>query len=363
MKILIVSKILTRSGAPLALLNLLNHLAERGNNHSWELLTRRRGAPMIDAFRRHCDKIHYAENHGLSIVQRGWDKLKSKLGFKKISVSRQDYDLVLFNSVASLAYTSLADQTAKWILYQHEYETFTAMFGPELPEVKDRIDHFIVVCEPQKEMLIKQYGVPQDKITVAYPLATARDIRAKPTEDKLIIGASGSIQYIKGHDLFISIARNLFKKRPDINVELMWVGRVEPLDQILIQKDLEKLGLEDRVNFIGEQANPDTHYELLDVALLTSREEAFSLFAYEIGLSSRPIIYFDQTGGTADFLNRAGLQPVDYLDIDGMVNRIEYYYDHREAIKADGEQVKKAYSSISKADIIHKFAQVIGSDE
>ena len=176
---------------------------------------------------------------------------------------------------------------------------------------------------------------------------------------QFIIGASGTTRWRKGDDLFLQVARYLTTKYPAINCRFIWVGKILPERAAMIQGDIEKLGLTDKVTFVGEQANPHTFYQDFDVFLITSREDPFPLVCIEVGMLGKPIICFQGATGTEEVLKNGGGFIVPYLDTEAMAEKVKYYYNHPEKNEVDGALNKEQFSVFTPEIICPKILKVI----
>ncbi len=143
-------------------------------------------------------------------------------------------------------------------------------------------------------------------------------------EEALVVGCVGTATWRKGADLFVQVAAEVLRRRPDLDVHFVWVGAADrwgddpPTDQ-----DRARLGVADRVHFIGEFSSPGEAYGLIDLFLLTSREDPFPLVMLEAAAFGLPIVSFANGGVTE--LASAGQDPdhplievVPALDVDAM---------------------------------------------
>ena len=365
-KILITTVPLSRTGAAMALLNLLRELNMKSLDVRIDLYALGKGELEPD-FARIVSKIYFAENGIVGLFDKFSEKVLSWKSILLGKLSRNSYDLVIANSISSLdsAYRISKDSSSKLILYLHEYKTYTKIYGKDFRVRINHIDHFIVVAPELKSMLITDYSVSEKKIDVIYPIIKLNDskigLNSKDEKQSLIVGGSGYMQYVKGVDVFLQVAHKISCRHPKLNIQFVWVGGTNEYFEALIQADVAKLGLTEKVILSGHLTDTSKKYDQFDVVLLTSREEAFSLFAYEIGLKGKPIIAFENTGGTSAFLKANKAKMAEYMDIDTMVAHVIDYYNNPDLIISDGKRISKAYQSIDNTEQVSKLSQVIQS--
>ncbi|OWY59742.1 hypothetical protein B7486_72930, partial [cyanobacterium TDX16] len=85
-----------------------------------------------------------------------------------------------------------------------------------------------------------------------------------------------------------------------------------------VEWELERLGLQDRVHFVGVRSDPRPWFAAADVFLLPSREDPFPLVCLEAGAAGTPIVCFD-AGGMPELVEPSGGGiVVPYPDVDAM---------------------------------------------
>src|SRR5690606_10497838 len=124
---------------------------------------------------------------------------------------------------------------------------------------------------------------------------------------------SGLVDWRKGYDVFIQVARYIKKQRPELDIQFTWVGSISKTNRIIIEEDLLKLGLKETVSFVEELSNPYNVYNSFDVFLMCSREDPFPLVCIEMGMLLKPIICFEKATGTAEIISKGGGEIVAYL--------------------------------------------------
>ena len=139
---------------------------------------------------------------------------------------------------------------------------------------------------------------------------------------------SGTVHWRKGTDIFIQLVRTIYKLEPKCNIKFVWVGKSSFKENVIIQEDLRKLGLQEYVTFPGEVDNPTEYFKDFDVFVMTSREDPFPLVCIEVGQLGKPIVSFDKATGINEFLANGGGFVVPYLDIEEMALKLLFYKIH-----------------------------------
>lgn len=113
-------------------------------------------------------------------------------------------------------------------------------------------------------------------------------------EGAIIIGSSGRLETVKGHNILIDALSHLHK-----NIHLVIAGRGS-LRQALEQQAID-LRIQDRVHFLGQCDNMPTFYQSLDLFCLPSFMEGMPLAPLEAQSCGIPAVISD-TGGAAETL-------------------------------------------------------------
>jgi glycosyltransferase involved in cell wall biosynthesis len=159
--------------------------------------------------------------------------------------------------------------------------------------------------------LLKHVGVPMANIEVIYKgigpehfeenvedqkiLSTELDLKGGP-----IIGTVSRLSSEKGIDTFLYALRQVAEIYPEIRGLIIGEGpQAIELDHLVHQLDLE-----DNVFFIGDFKDIHVLNRLLDIFVLPSREETFSMALLQAMAASRTVVA-TQVGGTPEVVTHA----------------------------------------------------------
>ncbi|WBA41966.1 glycosyltransferase family 4 protein [Hymenobacter canadensis] len=217
------------------------------------------------------------------------------------------------------------------LLNVHELDsTFYHYSQEEFRNNLPAVDYFIPGSYAVKHYYEGFCTIPSEKTAVIYDyiedalsgVTTPEQIRKEhgiPAGAK-IVGAIASLMWRKGADLFIQVAREVLRADPE--VYFIWVGGKKESYQFKeLMRDVQLLGLADRLLFVGGKSDLRGYYEGFDVFLLTSREDPFPLVCLEAGLAGTPVICFEHSGGMPEFVRDDAGFVVPYLDIQQMAAR------------------------------------------
>lgn len=141
--------------------------------------------------------------------------------------------------------------------------------------------------------------------------------------DRQIVGMAGTIEWRKGPDLFLQVARQLADamEHPPLFV---WVGGFnDALFEYQLKQDIKQLKLESTVLFLGAKENPYPYYDSMDIFLLTSREEPFGAVCLEAGTLEIPSICYRGCAGAESLISRGCGVVVERSDPDAMAEAIK----------------------------------------
>lgn len=131
-----------------------------------------------------------------------------------------------------------------------------------------------------------------------------------------IILSVAFVDFRKGPDLFVEMAREILKTRPD--AAFIWIGHVDPPMERQVTARIAELGIGDRVIFAGFNRDPMEYYAAASVYALTSREDPFPNVVLESAEVDVPVVAFRGASGAGDFavaqggLLAAPFDPADF---------------------------------------------------
>lgn len=151
----------------------------------------------------------------------------------------------------------------------------------------------VVVTSPHtKDILVADYAVPADAVTVACPGLDEgwRQARARRPVDPPLIVAVGSVLPRKGYDVLIASLARL----ADLPWSLAIAGSLErsPTTAAALRRDIAATGLEGRVKLLGEAAEDEVRalYREATLFALPSRYEGFGMVFAEAMASGLPVV-------------------------------------------------------------------------
>jgi len=333
-KILFISHEATRTGAPLVLLNLLKWL-KKNTDISFEVLLKTGGEL----------EPEFAEIAPTSVFYRGGNSLSARVSnyialkfpYRVIKSAKSDIALIYSNTVINGDLLALFSGTkCPVISHVHELEHAIVQYSWHFERAQKYSQHYIcpsVIC---KKNLIEKHGIPDDKIDVVHsfiPVIPRNPDNDRSFRDKVcgqlgipagaaIICACGRVSWCKGPELFIQLARICRKRYPDMPVYFIWAGEMDyRLRRFELQYEIDNLGLEKYVHFIGPQRKAMDYIAICDVLVSTSREDSLGLVCLEAASAGKPSVAFGLPVGAKEFIENDSGYVVPYLDAEEMAEK------------------------------------------
>lgn len=360
MKILFISHEASMTGAPIALVHIMDSIINYDKSIIIDLLLLKNG-PLLSEFKRRCNSISVYKKYSSfvdRIVRRCFPKYDFNPYWKNIQKTK--YDVIYANTVVSLdaAINIKQKYNIPIIAHIHESEYYTHRFGLTSEKMM-KCDAFIAVSELSKDNLVNNYNIPSSKIQVQYPFSSIIEqiygnqypLKTNQSECKsdrsFVIGMSGSNNaWIKSFDIIPLLMKKIKSLHPDMDFQFVIVGN---LDEDLIYKilfDLRKMKLDDCLVITGMVNNPVSYYSTFDLFLMMSREDSFPLVAEENAMLGKPIIAFSGATGVSEWIDNDSGFLIPYMDIDAVADTIYKLYSDRILLNRMGECAKNNISRI-----------------
>ncbi|WP_338875739.1 glycosyltransferase family 4 protein [Spirosoma sp. SC4-14] len=251
----------------------------------------------------------------------------------------ESVDLILVNTVTSsrwFAHLAIPEKIPV-VTFVHELDMSVRIYTQpqQLAYLLRRTNHLLSVSKATARYYEQQHGFDPARITLFTLIDTpaleraVQRAREQPTlytalgiaDDALIVGGCGNAEWRKGNDLFVTLARQISGRSNNANIHFVWVGVPPgPLHDDL-SLDIRKAGLAGRVHLLPPTPDVLRYMNRFDVFVLCSREDPYPLVVFEAGLSTVPVVCFDNAGGSPELVEADGGFVVPYLDLDTMSAR------------------------------------------
>ncbi|MEN3322526.1 glycosyltransferase [Mariniflexile soesokkakense] len=366
MKLIFITHETSRTGAPMVLLHFLRWLKANKSDLNLTLLSLKKGE-LYEDFKQVVN-----EYFDLSELKEKKTALK-RLSGKLIKVKdKQDalieqlrlnsYDIIYSNTILSIAYGSkIKSKNSKHIAHIHELNVIIKEATPNFNKDIIEVDHFIAASELVKQNLILNWSINKTCITRVYECSTVNyNVLIQNNDSRVFhVGGSGVVHWRKGSDIFIQVARYIKTHYPNLSIQFTWVGDISHKEKLINDEDIRKMGIESLISFVGQQTNPQDYYNSFDLFLMTSREDPFPLVCIEVGMLGKPIICFENATGSEEIIKKGGGVIVPYLNIEAMAEKVVYYFNNQQVLKAHGEINKIEFSNFTPDIICPEYYKVI----
>lgn len=313
--IVFVSHEATRTGAPVFLLNLIRLLQSKLDISVYIVL--REGGELLGQF----------QELGETFLLGGGPIPRSLVN----KLKHQNIKLVYSNTITNgRVQDSLSALGVPIYCHVHELEHSIEHFfgGQNLRLVKSNTDIFLAGSGAVRSSLISKFDIPPEKIRLAYPFVnvesniktvSATNLPLKLPEGAFVVGGCGTINWRKGPDLFIQLARQVINKA-EVPVHFVWVGGpTHGADFENLMHDVRSSGISSYVHFVGPVDDHLRYFAQFDAFALTSREDPFPLVALDAASLGIPVCCFQGAGGTPELVAHIGESySVPYLDTNAM---------------------------------------------
>lgn len=365
-KILFISHDASRTGAPILLLNLAKLILDFGEYEVTFLI--KNGGVLEPDFRNTAPTYFVKKSTRKNAFL---DRLKIKKNIIKDKVFLNNFDFIISNTITNgdVLKTIRENYTGKIISYIHELEIAAIAFTNEKSVLKliESSTSFWVPSSIVNNFLVNKLNILQEDISLMpyYIPQNSSDLKLKENiNQEFIVGACGTIDWRKGADLFIVIAKQLYIKYPKASIVFLWAGALSGIDLDRLKYELRKCDLEHKVIFQLSSSDLTDFYSNINLFLLPSREDPYPLVILEAAKFSIPSICFNDVCGSKDFiLSSNGGVIVPFLDINKVVETIITFYENVDSTKQMGGNantyLKKTHSNDKY--VYDKFKELLES--
>lgn len=242
-----------------------------------------------------------------------------------------------------------------------------------------RLTDVFIACSSAVAALFTNHGIPDERVVVVHNGLDVALVELASQEPFTIehpgpkVGMVAAFDARKGHDLFIAAAARIAETVPDARFYLLGGALAGHPESFAYERRVAELiaerGLEDRFVQPGYLPRPDIYHWItaMDVVVVPSRTEAFSLALLEAMACRRPVVATRIEGNLDAFVHR---QSGIYVrrDPDALAEEVELLLrdpDLRRSIgEAANERVKAFFDlSVTQPAYVHVVRQLIASGQ
>ena len=260
-----------------------------------------------------CDALRNTGIEPLFVNSRGSINIGYLRDLIKI-IRRYNIDIIQSHLFGSNLYCSIAGLISRVPVISVFHGFVDTNMGERFLSLKARLINsgsrkIVFVSDRLKQHYIREYGFSRRKASTIYNgVDTAvfyprRDDSIRKelglSEDNILIGAVGNIRPAKGYDLFLQAARRVYDQHPECRFIIAGQGK-GTLYQALLDLRRE-LGLEEVFYFIGFKQDPAVSFNNLDIFVLPSTTEGFSISTIEAMACGVPVVV-TKSGGPEEIV-------------------------------------------------------------
>lgn len=172
-----------------------------------------------------------------------------------------------------------------------------------------RSDKIVFVSESLRATLVSRLRIPAQRTEVIYNGVDTTALTPQPNQelherlnlpaDSIVIGSVGNVRPAKGYDVLLDVARIVCEQ--DRRVHFVIAGQPQEPLQSALEKQRADYRLDERVHFVGMHNDIHEFMNGLDIYLLTSTSEGFSIACVEAMACGLPIVA-TRCGGPEEIL-------------------------------------------------------------
>ncbi len=353
-RILFVTHVANRTGAPLCILRLLEELVH---------------APGVECrivIHEDGELTPHLARLAPALVMSDLDGEDAASAMDRVArLFRQDATrcLAVTNTVATAAYAeAFWKQGVPVLAWLHELPTSIETYARGASTM-ERIDLAArrILCPSDfvKQALVSRYALTPDKVSVLHNgteqppadldrQAMRRRVREEfglPEQARIVLGC-GTVDLRKGADLFVRLACALGLDDPELAADtwFLWVG--DPYDEQMrqwLEHDALRLGVAGRFILAGPRADVGPYFAAADAFALTSREDPFPMVNMEALSYGLPVAAFDGAGGAREVLEEPWGVLVPYGDTTAMAQAVAAFLADSRQRREDRQAAAMAF--------------------
>lgn len=352
-KVLFISHDGRRSGGPMLLLNFLKWLSEKNIyeitillNYSGELEEEFGKLGHLMIYNKNISAISWRVKRFLENRHRG--NVINNL-------NKIPWEFVFSNTITNGAILEkLSLKNSPVYSYIHEM-SFSYNYYEKTGSIQGTIDRttfYFCGSSIVKDNLKERYNIPEKKTLVVHSFIEQPDNNKKIKdyrinlckeldipEDAFVVGMMGALDWRKGGDFFLNTA-NLLKQE---NIYFVWVGVRQNAYFEELMYDATLMDCIKKMRLLPASLDHKKYFHLFDAFFLSSREDPYPIVMTEASSFGIPIICFENTGGSNEFLDQESGFIIPYGDISKVSERIlELKNNHSLYHKMAGNIQKKS---------------------
>lgn len=352
--IIVVSHEASRTGAPIVALEILKRLGSRYNVVSLIL-----GDGELER-----DFVENSET-----LYRDYVVRRSRIGFEgklgKI-IKNHNPKFAIVNSLESRGVLeSFKKLGIPTILLIHEFVSYTKPLNSVSAAIKHSTRVVFSTDLTRDDAFAELGSLPQEKISIfpqgkseipnAQGEASDYDTIAKTSKSaKFRILGAGYVQYRKGVDLFIEVAKEFNLRNPDANVDFVWLGdgyrpEHDLTYSVYLKDQINRSNVTTKVSIAPAVSNFESELNESNVFLLTSRLDPLPNVAIDALCAGLPLVCFEKASGfprLAKDFEMDQILSTPFASTHDMVVELENLYKNRNELMNKRENWAKSAAKV-----------------
>ena len=325
-RILFIMPELNMGGSERVIVNIINGLDRK--EYSIGLILFRADGALVDELLSDIDiydlNIHSVKKGLFALMQKLY-QLKPDIVFG--GIGHLNISLAVFIPILKrfLPHTKFIARQSNILTINNRYEKHPYIHNWLYKRVYRNYTKIVCQSNYMQKDLVNNYNFPIDKtIVISNPIDIKNieklsniDLKYPFSTQTINLITVGQFRYQKRHDLLLKTVAKL-----DKNYTLTLIG--DGLKREELKELAKKLGIIDRVAFLGYQKNPYAYIKQADIFVLTSEFEGFPNVVLEANLCGLPVISFESIGVDAEIIEEGingKLSP--FPDINKLATTIE----------------------------------------
>ena len=219
-------------------------------------------------------------------------------------------------------------------------------------------DKIVTLTEKEKSEYIKTFNISEQKIDYIYNFIDNElmDVTVQYNNNNII--TVGRIDYQKGYEYLIEVAKLVFVKHPDCQWHIYGDGEAEYKNKIIdliVQNNLQN-----HIILMGNRSDIYDLYQEYSFLVMTSRYEGFGMVLLEAKAKKLPLISFDINSGPSDII-RDGIDGflIKPFDCEAMAEKICELIENPELRQKFSDNAHGNIDKFSKEKIIKQWCDLI----
>ena len=375
--ILFIGHEASRTGAPILLLRIIKHIKSVTSEDIHIIL--KQGGVLEKEYQMYCNKIsiwHTDWYYEKSLIQRLKNRVfnNNRSQNNIVAFYNKNKPKVVFNNTVAngIILKKIFNPDIPVISFIHELQSVIDMhflYSEETNFLFEKSTEFITPSKATMINLSKNNNIKLSAINVCYGSVSNISTNNKSSKEyerlkkqfkisdkTFLIGGCGTLGWRKGSDLFLKVCNQL---QTEGNFKFIWIGvnkKSQSYNEFIYEAN--KYDLEDKLITISTVEDINKYYELLDLFLMTSREDPFPLVNLEAASFGIPIICFEDSGGSEELIEENTGFIVPYGDTSKMSQKaLEIYNSPKLRLKLSKGIAKQArkFNNNNSMDKIYKI--------